>query len=309
MKANWREFYMVTREQIVYLRERITDEIFAAFGMKKYGTMRKLFGWLFFLPTSRFARMFSEADEAVSRGGLGAGCKVLMDYLSVHVNASGVENIPSDGPLMILSNHPGAYDSVAIGSNITRRDFRVIAGEIPFYYALPNISPLLIYAPVASDTAGRMVTLRNAIAHLQAGGSLLHFGAGTIEPDPSVQAGAIEWMSRWSPSVEIMLRKAPETTVVPTIASGVLLKRFFKHPVTLIRKQPVAKRRVAEFMQVLQQLVFPRSIKADMHLRFAQAIPVSELMSEAGNGRLMPVLIKRFQDLVTDYAVADNLLL
>lgn len=300
---------MVPRDQEVYIRERITDEIFGAIGMRKNGRMRKLFGWLFYLPTSRFARMFAKADAATGEGGLRAGCKVVLDHLSVRVKAIGVENLQVDGPLMILSNHPGAYDSIGIGSQVPRKDFRIVAGEIPLYFALPSVSPLLIYAPVASDTNGRMLTLRNAIEHLKNGGSLLHFGAGTIEPDPAVQPGAVEWLSRWSPSVEIMLRKAPETRVVLSVASGVLLKRFFQHPLTLIRKHPVAKRRLAEFMQVINQLVFPRLIKAEMHLRFAPPVSVTELTRQADGGRLMPVLIQHVRRLMTEQARAENLLL
>jgi len=300
---------MGTREQFIYLRERITDEIFGAFGMKKNGTMRKLFGWLFRLPTSRFARMFAAADDATAVGGLGAGCKVIVDFLTVQVKAKGVDNLDVDGPLMILSNHPGAYDSVAIGSQVARKDFRIVAGEIPLYFALEHVSPLLIYAPVASDTAGRMVTLRNAIEHLRKGGSLLHFGAGTIEPDPAVQPGAVDWLSRWSPSVEIMLRKADKTRVVLVVASGVLLKRFFQSPLTRLRKQPVAKRRVAEFVQIISQLAFPGSVKAEMSLTFAPPVSVDELTREANGGRLMPALIQRERNLLSQQAEAEGLLL
>ncbi len=300
---------MRTSELIISLRERITDEIFAAFGMKKNGPMRKLFGWLFYVPTSRFAHIFSEADAATARGGLGAGCKVVIDYLTVDVKASGVENLQIDGPMMILSNHPGAYDSVAIGSQVSRKDFRIVAGEIPLYFALPSVSPLLIYAPHASDTAGRMLTLRNAIEHLRNGGSLLHFGAGTIEPDPAVQPGAVDWLSRWSPSVEIMLRKASETRVVLSIASGVLLKRFFQHPLTRLRRLPVARRRLAEFMQVLTQLAFPGSVKAEMQLRFAPPVSVAELTRQADGGRLMPVLIQHVRNLLSEQAAVEGLLL
>ncbi len=300
---------MVIREQIISLRQRITDEIFAAFGMKKNGPMRKLFGWMFYLPTTRFARLFAEADAATAKGGLGAGCKVVIDYLAVHMKVSGVENLQTNGPLMILSNHPGAYDSVAIGSQISRKDFRIIVGEIPLYYAMPNVSPLFIYAPIASDTTGRMLTLRTAIEHLQKGGSLLHFGAGTIEPDPAVQPGAVDWLSRWSPSVEIMLRKASETRVVLAVASGVLLKRYFQHPLTRLRRQPVAKRRLAEFMQVLTQLAFPGSVKADMRLHFAPPISVEDLTRQANGGRFMPVLIQHVHRLLSEQAVEGGLLL
>jgi hypothetical protein len=300
---------LVTHEQVTTLRERITDEVFASFGMKKQGTLRKLFGWLFYLPTQRFASLFARADEAVAQGGLRAGCQSLVDSMKVKIHASGVENLQADGPLMILSNHPGAYDSVAIGSQVARQDFRIVAGEVPFYYALPNASPLLIYSPVKTDTAGRMITLRKAIEHLRNGGALLHFGGGTIEPDPKVQPGAVEWLERWSPSVEIMLRKAPETHVVQTVASGVLLKRFFNHPLARLRKQPVGRRRLAEFLQVMTQLSFPGSVKAEMRVHFSPSISAGELSRQAQGGRLMPVIIERQRRLLCEQAAHEGLYL
>jgi len=210
---------------------------------------------------------------------------------------------------MILSNHPGAYDSVAIGSLVPRKDFSIIVGEIPLYYALEKASPHLIYAPPARDTAGRMVTLRKAVEHLKEGGSLLQFGGGTIEPDPAVQPGAAEWFSRWSGSVEIMLRKAPETQVVFTIASGVLLKRFFNHPLARLRSHPVARRRLAEFMQVLQQFTFPKTVQAVPRLHFSEPLPAAQLLAEAGKGRLMPVVIERIRAQLKEQAAQADLML
>lgn len=300
---------MVIREKVRTMRERITDEIFGAIGFKKTGVMRRLFGWLFYLPTNRFAHLFAEADEAADGGGLAAACRSVIDHLGVSIDATGVENLNQGGPMMILSNHPGAYDSVAIGSLVPRKDFRIIAGEIPLYHALEKAAPLLIYAPHASDTAGRMVTLRKAIEHLKQGGSLLHFGAGTIEPDPAVQPGAVDWLSRWSGSVEIMLRKVPETRVVLTVASGVLLKRFFNSPLVYLRRHPVAKRRLAEFLQVLQQLTFPRSVPAQARLHFAPPVLASQLMEEASGRRLMPVIVERVRVLLQEQAAQADLLL
>lgn len=298
---------MATQRQIDQMRERITDEIFLALGLRKDGIPRRLFGRLFYLPTSRFVHMFAEADAAVESEGLPGGCRVVMEGFRVKLEVNGVEHLAGEGPLMILSNHPGAYDSVAIGSLVERKDFRFIVYEIPFYRTLPNISSRLIYVP--KDTSGRMLALRTAIQHLQEGGALLQFGAGTIEPDPAVQPGAIEWLSRWSSSVEIMLRKAPETRVVLTIASGVLLKRFFNHPLAAIRRHPVARRRVAEFMQVLQQLTIPRSVSAQARLHFSRPLAAAELIQEAGRGRLMPVLLDRVRALLSEQAAAANLML
>ncbi|MEN4010669.1 MAG: 1-acyl-sn-glycerol-3-phosphate acyltransferase [Chloroflexota bacterium] len=300
---------MAFREQTFHFRERITDELFGAFGFNKTGLLRRLFGWMFYLPANRFARMFAEADEAAAKGGLPAACKKALNHLAISIHATGSENLDTGGPLMILSNHPGAYDAVAIGSLVPRKDFSIIAGKLPLYSALEKAGEHLIYAPPVKDTAGRMVTLRKAIDHLKQGGSLLQFGGGTIEPDPAVQPGAAEWFSRWSGSVEIMLRKAPETRVVLTLVSGVLLKRFFNHPLARLRRHPVGRRRLAEFLQILQQLTMPGMLRIEPRLHFAPPLAVSELMREAGEGRLMPVIIERIRAVLREQSARFRLML
>jgi hypothetical protein len=298
---------MANSAQIDQMRERITDEVFFTLGFKKRGVIRKIFGRLFYLPTNRFARMFAEADEAVGRDGIPAGCRIVSDHLRVRINAVGIENLACDGPMMVLSNHPGAYDSVAIGSLVPRKDLRIVVYDVPFYHTLSEIGPRLIYVP--DDPFGRMVALRTAIQHLQNGGALLQFGAGTIEPDPAVQPGAVEMLVHWSPSVEIMLRKAPDTSIILAAASGVLLPRFFNHPVARLRRQPLARRRLAEFIQILQQLAIPGSIHFEARLRFAAPVKVTDLLEQAGFNRLMPEIIQAEHRLLAEEAIANNLLL
>jgi len=60
-----------------------------------------------------------------------------------------------------------------------------------------------------------------------------------------VQGGSLENLKNWSPSLEIMLRKAPETQLSLAMVSGVLMRRFVHHPLTLLRHhRPPAHRRV-----------------------------------------------------------------
>jgi hypothetical protein len=200
---------------------------------------------------------------------------------------------------MVVSNHPGAYDSVAITASISRRDLKILVADTSFYHTLPNISEQLIFAK--NDLSSRMLSIRQAIRHLQNGGALLQFGSGTIDPDPAVEAGAEEYLRKWSPSLEIMLRKASETQVVLSIASGVLLQRFANHPLARIRRQPLKRRRMAEFMQVIQQLLKPESVQAQACLSFSSPVSVSALAAESGGGPLLPVLQRRARKLLAEH--------
>lgn len=281
------------------MRERITDEIFFALGLPKQGWQRRAFGWLFRLPTARFGQLFGEADEAVGREGTQAGFRVVVSRLVADLQARGQENLPTRGGLIVVANHPGAYDSICIGSYIARLDLKIILSDTNFYRAAPNALQHFILVP--DDANGRMLALRSAVEHLQSGGALLQFGSGLIEPDPAYAAGAEQALADWSPSLEIMLRKAPETQLVLTIASGVLLPRFARHPLPRLMRKPIDQRRLAEFMQVIQQLIFPRSVRATVRLSFAPPVSVPELAAEGGGRRLMPAIQARAAKLLAEH--------
>jgi hypothetical protein len=134
------------------------------------------------------------------------------------------------------------------------------------------------------------------VDHLRQGGIMLQFGSGLIEPDPSHHPISDGVFEKWSPSLEVLLRKVPETRVVPTIASNVLLEKFEKHPLTQLRKDEMDKRRLAEFMQVIQQLVFPRSVQASPKISFGEPFMLKEILEMSSDRRIMPAVIQRMRD-------------
>jgi hypothetical protein len=271
------------------IQKTITDEVFFALGLKRTGFLRRALGWFFHLPTKRFARMMAEVDRATDYGGLPAGCQTMSNFLNVKALVKGAENIPLIGPAIILSNHPGAYDSIALGACVKRLDLKFIVGETGLFHALPHIQPRLIM--VSMDASQTMLALRQAIDHLQQGGILLQFGSGLIEPDPAIRPVSDDVFDKWSRSLEIMLRKVPQTRVVPAIASGVLQERFASHPLTWLRKDAMDKRRLAEFTQVIQQLIWSTSIKARPRISFAHPMDLESLESQARGKTIMDCVI------------------
>ncbi len=290
---------MARSEEVRALQQRITDEIFLALGLSKNGRLRRMFGWLFALPTGRFAEAFADADEAVGRGGMSAGCRVLLPKFSVELRQHGAEALPREGPLLIVSNHPGAYDSISLGACVQRPDLKIVAWATPFYRAMTRTHPWFIYA--SEDPTENMLSLRACIQHLQAGGALLTFGTGKIEPDPAFTGGAEEWIGRWSPSSEIMLRKVPAARLVVAIASGVLLPRFARSPLTRLRRDPIDQRRIGEFTQIITQLVNPAAVRPYVRLSFAAPLGVSELQAAAGERRLLPAIQARAARLLEEH--------
>lgn len=289
---------MVQKSLVQNIQSAITDEVFFALGLSRRGILRRSLGWVFGLPTKLFARHLAAADEAVAMGGTAAGCKKVLDLLSVKPIVRGQGNIPLDGPTIILCNHPGAYDSMAIGSQIYRKDLKAIVSLTRLYQSLPHIHPALFY--VRDDGQDQMLVIKGVIDHLKNGGSILQFGSGLIEPDPATHSVTDEVFAKWSPSLEIFLRKVPETQVVPTIASGVLLSKFLTHPLVRLRQDAMDKRRLAEFIQIIQQLLFPTTIKARPHISFGTPFLGSDLEAST-NRRIMPAIISRMKEAVEEH--------
>jgi 1-acyl-sn-glycerol-3-phosphate acyltransferase len=283
------------------LQQLILDEFPKTFGTARDGIFRRLCGSVFALPTGRFGRLFAAADREVGRAGLGSGCGRLLEGVGVRAASRGTENLPAEGPLLVVANHPGAYDSLALGSCIRRRDLKIVLREIPFFRALPNASRCFLYAtfePISS-----MVALREAIRHLQGGGSVLLFGTGTIEPDPELGPGAIAALARWKRSIEIIMRRVPALKLVPAAVSGVLVPAFVNHPLRLVRQKPADRRRVTEYLQVITQMLFPRWFSVTVKMSFAPPVTLEELSRESG-GRLMPAILAREKRLLEEHQAA-----
>jgi hypothetical protein len=167
---------------------------------------------------------------------------------------------------------------------------KVVVSDVPFMHALPAASACFV--PVSMDPIERMGALRASIRHLQSGGALLIFAHGDVEPDPAFMPGAEQELGNWSPSIEVMLRKVPQTRLQIAIASGVLLPRFVHSPITRLRREPAARQKLAEFLQISQQMLAPQSVRAPVTVSLGLPISTESLRAEAGAGRWMPVIVR-----------------
>ena len=122
-----------------------------------------------------------------------------------------------------------------------------------------------------------------------------------IEPDPATHTVDDTVFAKWSASLEILFRKAPETQVVPTIASGVLLERFSRHPLVRLRRDAMDKRRLAEFLQIIRQLVKPSAVYARPKISFGEPFTLAEALREGDSRRAMPGVISRMKAHLADH--------
>lgn len=253
--------YHASEESLVEIN---IEDMLISFGIQNWRWARRLARRLFAHPARKFARHVLDFDRGVDADGLTAGSlRMLPDYVQ-SLTINGQENLPPQGPVLILSNHPGMADTLALFAALPRHDLRVLAAERPFLRALPATSRYLFFVPEAEDQRGQVV--RQTAAHLRAGGAVLTFPAGKIEPDPRVLPGALESLKDWSISTGLFVRLIPGLPVLPVMVSGVIAAPSLRHPLTLLRRREEDKRRLAATLQILMREIFPRLWPVDVRV-------------------------------------------
>ena len=241
--------------EVQALSNTLLYELTKALGLSQNGLLGRALCPFFEKATTRFAELGLGLDRVVAEGGVAAGARwVLPRFVKGH-RARGVENIPPTGPLVIAANHPAACDSLVISAHVSRPDYKIIVGDIPFFEHLPHVSQYAFYAPDPQDIHGRMAVIRQSIRHLQAGGALLIFARGGIEADPAFMPHADAEFGHWSRSLEIFLKRVPQTRVLVTIVSGVIARAAYRHPFTWFRRQRPDRQRLAFMLQMMRQIL------------------------------------------------------
>lgn len=247
--------------------------------------------------TDRLSHIALVFDQLITEKGFPMAAQWSLTNWCRGIITRGSENIPKEGPLLIVSNHPGAYDALVIAATSPRPDLHIIASDLPFFRYLQNLSQRIFFIPRNKmDTYHRMSGLLSAIRYLKNGGAVLLMGSGTIDPDPAVLPGAIDHLQRWTNAVDLFLHSAPETNVVLSAVSHILSLKWAKHPLTWLRTEGLHKRQIAEFGQILQQLFQPGSFFVSPRLSFAPALKSGDLGSSPRD-----VLVERESALLVEH--------
>ena len=155
----------------------------------------------FYAASRTLGRTLAELDDAIPTRGLPAAAAQALGRFGVALQTSGVGL--AEGPCLVLANHPGAYDALALMSALQRRDLRILAADRSFLRALPGLSSHLLFVP--ERPAERAGALKRAVRHLRGGGALLHFPAGQIEPDADFDPDTAALLKAWLPGVTALL--------------------------------------------------------------------------------------------------------
>lgn len=244
------------------------------------------------IPARRFSRQLQQVDQLIGEQGLAAGGRMILKLFARSTEIVGQASIPHHGPLIVLANHAGMADVMALWAGLEKRpDLRVIAAERELLRALPHVARHLLY--VNPETGGRTGMLRMAAAHLSQGGALLTFPAGRIEPDPAVYPNAAASLQSWSRSVLLLARIVPDAMIVPAAVGGVISASALRNPVLrLFREQ-----RSRDWAGATLQVLIPAY--RDVHTRVAFGAAYSARA-------LLPLEPAEAMHLITD-AMADLL--
>ena len=124
---------------------------------------------------------------------------------------SGLEHLPSQGGILVVSNHQSYLDPPVCGSVTIDRPYTIIARESLFRFA-PFAALIRSFGAVPIERgSGDMGALRTALKHLAAGRCVFMFPEGTRNEDGRTKA--------FRPGVALLARKAG-VPIVPMAIEG-----------------------------------------------------------------------------------------
>jgi hypothetical protein len=250
------------------------------------------------------AKLLAELDQNVAAYGWQGGAQRFLPHFVREAQVSGAESLPREGPLMVVSNHPAATDVIILAASLPRDDLKIISSPVSVITRLPAMAPHFIF--ISEDTHARMGTVRAALRHLREGGALLIFPRGDAEPDPAVSPGALQSLEHWYASIDLFLHKAPQTQTVISVVTGVLSPRWFRSPLVRPWKRPEQRQKIAEILQVSQQLVRHRDLGLTPRVALSPPLTVEDLSEgTAPPDAYLQAITARARQMLVEQAAAN----
>jgi 1-acyl-sn-glycerol-3-phosphate acyltransferase len=225
----------------------------------------------------RFGRDIAGFDAAVGRLGVVSAARGLVHRYGSEVRAVGAGRVPVAGPVLLVANHPGLADALAVYATAPRGDLVTLARAQPLLRFLPEMGRHLLVVPDSGPDRARAA--RAMLRHLRDGGAVLLFPAGHLEPEPTLVAEGAGLLGEWSPGVGTLVRLAAghgiPLQVVPTAISGVLARTTWRRFGPLIRRRRTPQGRAD--LAALLQLVFPRLGATTIRVRYGEPLDAAAL--------------------------------
>ena len=243
-------------------------------GSLEYGLMRSLFKE----PLFHLTEFLLELDDHLARTNVASMAQLAVERLTSGASFHGEPKIPSEGPVLVVANHPGWIDSFVALAGLTRPDLYFLAGLHPTLEHLPHFREHLIFVN-QKGVANRAEVIRHIVEHLKDGKAVVIFPKGLLEPDPSLIPGAKQSILDWNDSVGIFLSKVPETVLQPMLISQIVHPKAFEHWAINLYKEKRRKQQLAVALQFALSLKKKSGAKWKTHPRvdFGEALLASNL--------------------------------
>ncbi|HEY3126855.1 MAG TPA: 1-acyl-sn-glycerol-3-phosphate acyltransferase, partial [Candidatus Limnocylindria bacterium] len=106
-------------------------------------------------PAARgIAREFAACDEVFASRALPDAARWTLDHFSAAVEVTGLDRVPRGGPILLVANHPGLTDAVALIAALDRPDLRIVAADYPLLHALRGLGPRLLFLDASRTQLG-----------------------------------------------------------------------------------------------------------------------------------------------------------
>jgi len=198
--------------------------------------------------------------------------------VTVNIGAGGVPDIPSQGPLVVVANHPfGILDGLAMAQILTqaRDKFRILANSV--FAQTPDIEENIFSIDFTASKVAQAANIkvrRQVVEYLRGGGALGVFPGGTVSTARNRMAVPLD--PAWRNFTGRLILKS-NATVVPiyfegansplfqtasrlhsTLRLGLLLREFkirVDQPVNVVIGKPIAPDKLAEYRHDLPAMM------------------------------------------------------
>jgi len=233
------------------------------------------------IPSRRLGQILARFDRRIDEKGLGVAAREVLVALGATVEVTGA--VPSSGPVLVVTNHPGAYDAFATMASVGRDDVALVASERAFLRAMPHVTQHLVFVTdsrTAGSAAGRAAGLRSALSWLEAGHVLVQFGAGAIEPDARFLREGEAPLGAWLSGTGVLAARAAVlgAVIVPALVSGVHSRRA--KGLAVVRW---AERHGVTTIAPLIQATLPGFRDVAVSVRFGAPVDRDALAAASGN--------------------------